>query len=301
MALQKEKLLDTKLITETSMSTGEVITYEKNIYDEQIHRENIKHILNEKEIHQYINQQIGNFFFCFYKTLDNLNIDDQYKVRFIYLSSFLDYNNEELIDKSTGKKVKLDYYNLMSYLKLSKREFLYTLKELVSNKLMFEQDGFYILNTKYCIKGNNKNITNDCARIFIDSIRSLYLNTLPRNHKQLYRFFKLLPYVNKQHNIITENVDEEVFEYIKPMSMRDICNKLGVTEHQYSRTFKSLSNFMIGDEYVISQHKVSNIETYCINPKLYYMGSEKDSLDFLIKLFSSARVNSCPHNIHCVG
>ena len=50
--LQKEKLIDTIEVTEISRETGEVVTYTKNVYDKQIHDENVSYLLSEKELHE---------------------------------------------------------------------------------------------------------------------------------------------------------------------------------------------------------------------------------------------------------
>lgn len=291
MGLQKEKLLDIVQVTEVSTTTGEAFTYEKNIYDKEIHQANVEYKLSEKELHQYINEMIGNFFFYFYNKLDALEIEDQYKIRFIYLASFLDYNSDIIIDKTTGKKVSLSYDGLKSYLNLSDREFKYTIKAFKDNNLIYKDGVYYKINTDYAIKGENKKINDKYTRVFIDTIRDLYINTKPRNHKQLYYFFKLLPYVNLQFNVITNDITNEVQCSIKPLSMKDICNIIGLNPENKKRIYNSLKTFQIGEEYVICKHEINNMEAYSINPKLYYMGTQIENLLYLTNLFEMSKSN----------
>ena len=167
-------------------------------------------------------------------------------------------------------------------------EFKKTIKVLKEENLLIKEKMFYRLNTEYCIKGNIVK-KNGYTRVFVNTIRNLYINTKPIYHKQLYYFFKLLPYINLQFNILTENVKEEKSENITPMSMTDICKLLNVNTKDPKKMFKTLKSFMIGDEYVLCKHEINNIEAYSINPKLYYMGTQIHNLLYLTNLFAMAK------------
>ena len=288
MGLQKEKLLDVVQVTEVSTTTGEAFTYEKNIYDKEIHQANVEYKLSEKELHQYINEEIGSFFFLFYRKLDELDMKEQHKARFIYLASFLDYDSNNIIDKVNGKKLGITTMVLKDYLGLKDTEFKATIKSLRDNGLLIKEKMYYRLNTDYCFKGT-VNKKNDYTRVFVDTIKNLYINTKPIHHKQLYYFFKLLPCVNLQFNIITKDVKEETSDNIKPMSMKDICEYLNVNIKDSKKMFNTLNRFMIGDEYVICKHVVHNMDAYSINPKLYYMGTQINNLLAIINLFEMAK------------
>lgn len=287
--LQKEKLLDTKIIMETSMSTGEVITYQKNIYDEQIHRKNVNYKLSEKKLHQYLNTEVGSFFFLFYKNLDKIDIKEQYKTRFIYLSSYIDYNTNNLIDIRGGKKVSLSYAEIKTILNLSDKVAKSTIKVLKDVGLLIKDNETFSLNNSYCLKGNTKSTNSEYIRIFIEGIRKLYINTNPQSHKQLYYLFKLLPYVNLQFNVLTIETDKENYHDITPINMVDICRILNVNIKDQRKMYNILKSFMIGDEYVICKHMIDDMDAYSINPKLYYMGTQINNLLGTMILFDMAK------------
>ena len=287
--LQKEKLIDTIEVTEVSRETGEVVTYTKNVYDKQIHDENVKLILSEKELHQYINEEIGHFFFLFYKKLEKVDMQDQFKLRFVYLSSFINYDSGELVDKIGREKVKLSFDGIREILNLSVRETRATMKAFCDNKLITKDGIYYKVNSEFSIKGKNKNVKNNCTRVFINTIKNLYMGTKSNNHKQLYIFFKLLPYVNLQYNIITKNVHTEIHSEIEPLNMKDIAEILGIDKTHSSRLYKTLKKFTINDDYIICQHEVNNSIAYSINPRLYYMGTQIDKLKGIQVIFDIAK------------
>lgn len=289
MSLQKEKLLDTKLITETSMSTGEVVAYEKNIYDSQIHRENVNYKLSEKELHQYLNTEIGSFFFLFYRNLDKVDIKEQYKARFIYLSTYIDYMTNNLVEITGGKKTSLSYSEIKTVLNVNDKEAKSTIKILRDAGLLTKENSSYKMNSIYCLKGNVKSSKNEYIRVFIDNMRRLYLGTNTRSHKQLYYLFKLLPYVNLQFNILTIETDKENQKDITPLNMNDICGILGVNVKDQKKMYNTLRSFTIDDEYVLCKHVINNMDSYSINPKLYYMGTQIENLLWLRLLFDMAK------------
>ena len=286
--LQKEKLIDTIEVTEVSRETGEVVTYTKNVYDKQIHDENVSYLLSEKELHVFIDDEIGKFFFYFYKKMDKVNIEEQYKVRFLYLSSYLDYNSDYIVSKDGNRKTNISYDGLRSILNLSIRECRNTIKAFEENNLIKKEKNGYRLNTEYCFRGVGGTIKN-CSRVFIDTVRELYLETLPRHHKQLYFFFKLLPYINMQHNVITKDVKEENIHNIKPLSMGEIALILGSYEKNPKKLFEILSKFQIKGESIICLHKIKGVDLYSVNPRVFYRGTQIDNLKALLNIFDMAK------------
>lgn len=294
----KKEIIDMLEVTEVKRSTGEVCTYTKPVYDKEIHEENKRLILSEKELHQYINEEIGNFYFLFYKKLEDVDMQDQFKLRFIYLSSFIDYNYGDLVEKQGREKIKLSFDGIRTLLNLSCSETRKTIKAFIENGLIEKNNTYYTMSTEYCIKGVNKKVKNNCTRVFIDTIRNIYENTKSTNHKQLYMFFKLLPFVNVQYNVITNNIHAEIHGDIIPLNMKEISSILGIDKSNSSKLYKNLQKFMIGDEFTICKHEINKMEAYSINPRLYYMGTDIDKLKGIQLLFDIAKeINSKSSNL----
>lgn len=291
--ITQDDILDTRYITEISETTGEVITYTKAIYNESGKEklENNKIIkLSEKELHQYLKEEVGNFFFYFYNVLDECDIKPQYKVRFLYLASYLDYNNNLLVAKSEYNcKIQLNRQMVKDILKLKESEFKNTIKTLLDNGLMLKDGIYYKLNTSYSIKGCLQKKSREYTRVFIRSIRELYDKCEPKQHKQLYYIFKMLPHVNVNFNIPCKNIDDDVMSNIDPLKINDICSLIGYDSSNGNKLWNILRSFKIGDNYVVCKHVVDESEYIAINPKLYYAGTRMENVKHLIGIFEMSR------------
>lgn len=292
----KEKPITTNFVTKIDMTTGEVTQYTEDVYENKpkIKEKSLEKLKRDELMKDCIKREIGRFFMYFYEKVDNIDIPIQYKTRFIYLSSFLHYNEEQLVDKIEGRgnvyfRIRKD--KLFDILMLSKSEFDKTVKYLKDNKLMYKDDKYYNISSEFSIHGENKNSNNDSyTRVFINNIRYIYQNCLPRNHKQLYYLFKLLPYVNKQSNIICKNVDEIEIKNIIPMNQVDIANVIGLNKDNTTRWMKTMSKFKIDNQNIIMKTVIDNdITCIIVNPKIYYSGCNIDKLQFIIGLFDMVK------------
>lgn len=291
--LTQEDIFDTRHITEVSEMTGEVVTYTKAIYtkDGEEKLENNKRIkLSEKELHQYLRSEVGNFFFYFYGVLDNIDIPLQYKTRLLNIASYIDYNNDDLIVRGECNiKLKLTKSNLKDIMGIGDTEFRKTLKALLDNNLIHKNGKHYKINTSCVIRGDIPKIRPDHCRVFIETIRDLYTGTEPKNHKQLYYIFKLLPHVNRQFNIPCFNVECDTLEDIKPMSLADICTAIGMDVTHRNRLWKMIRGFKIDDDYMMCKHEVDDLDFLCINPKLFYAGTRIENISYMINVFDMAK------------
>ena len=294
--LEKEDIKDVLYVTEVSESTGEVVTYEKCVLTSDgisKQRENIEEIKRYKEAHEYIRRELGMFFFYFYNKMDKVEIPLAHKTRFIYLSSFLGYNTENLVTKIQGKgnvyfRIKRD--KLFEILSLPEREFRRTMKSLTDVDVVYKDGNYYNIKSEYSIHGENNNANKGCTRVFIDNIRKLYVETDYRKHKQLYYLFKILPNVNLENNIVCTNVKEmEIYKTI-PMSLKDIVLSLGLSEKYNKTWFNDMRKFKIDGNYVIMRTEIGDEMSIIINPKVYYGGNNIDNLKYIIGLFESARL-----------
>ena len=106
-----------------------------NTKQEEIKKDKAIYFKNKNDFIQKITGLYGKFYFSFYTNLPD--IAKQYLFRFIYLSTFLKYNDDRLMIKEEKERYKLIYeYELQDILKLSTREYQYTKKALIENKLI---------------------------------------------------------------------------------------------------------------------------------------------------------------------
>lgn len=257
--------------------------YLRGVEDAQKKREEIKEIIitkeNQSDFQKRLLGSYGSFYFNFYK---RLSIEGQFLFRFIYLCSFMNYDNY----LSNGKRL-LRESDLQDILLLGKSEYYKTKDYLLKNDLIsIDAKGLISVNSKYCKKGQiNKTKVVEVIRMFNNGIQELYQKALPREHKKLAILLDILPYINYKYNIICYNPTEENIELIKPIKMPDLCEMLGYDRSNSSRIKKQLFSLRVSGEKVIGLWQVENIDALLVNPRVYYKGGEDNGLDYLEALF----------------
>lgn len=291
--LNPEDIVDTLHVREISEETGEILEYSKSVYSAEGSSkiiDNKRYKISENELHQYINEEFGRFFFYMYSNIDDYDLQPQYKTRVLVLASYLDYNSNVLVEKSERNiNLKLNKDNIKDILKLSDSEFRKTMKALTDSGVVIKDDKNYILNN--CFKrGNLKSKSVLCTRVFVKSIRDLYWSTEAKNHKQLYYLFKMLPYTNMQFNIPCKNINCENIDSIDPLTMNDISSLLGYGDNNGGKLWKVLRGFKINGNYAVCKFSFDEDKEYItINPRLYYAGTQIENVTYIINIFDMAK------------
>lgn len=256
--------------------------------DEEAKTIKIKQFFKDKtEFENMLTNKLGRFYFSFYNNLPK--IDKQYLFRFIYLCTYLKYNDTRLFLKGDNDKYILIKENeLQDLLKLSKSEYYRTKETLINNNLIHIDNKNNIhINNKISTLGNINNNREDFTRIFKKSIQDIYNKSLPREHKKLALFIDLLQYVNFNLNIICFNPAEVNPALIEPLTIKDIQEALGDNGGKnISRLKNNLLNTFIGDEKAMLIVKDFEKEFFVVNPKMYYKGNRIEDLNYLINLFN---------------
>jgi len=256
--------------------------------DEEEKKQNIKKYYYDKECAENeIVNKLGNFYFSFYNNLPK--IEKQYLFRFIFMSTYIKYEDNRMMLKEDNNRYKLiKESELQEILKLSKSEYYRTKNALLDNNLIFIDDNDSIhINNKISAFKSIDNKKNTYTRIFKNTIRELYNRSLAREHKRLFIFIDLLPYINFNLNIICFNPSEVSPELIEPMTIKDIQKVLGDNADKNIARFKNtLLNTFVHNEKVIMIVKDFEKEFLVINPKMYYKGNKTEDLNYLINLFS---------------
>lgn len=262
-----------------------VVNYKE---EEEKRKLNIKQYYLIKEGFEYdIVDKLGKFYFSFYNNLPK--IEKQYLFRFIFLSTYLKYDDTRIMTKgSDNKYILIKEYELQELLKLGKTEYHKTKKALIDNNLIYIDEEFNIhINKKISTLGNINKTKKEFTRIFKESIRDIYNRSLAREHKKLALFIDLLPYVNFNLNIICFNPCEVNPELIRPLTIKDVQKVLGDNAGKnISRLRNTLLNTFIGQEKAMLIVKDFEKEFFVINPKMYYKGNRIEDLNYLINLFN---------------
>lgn len=270
--------------------TGEIIDDNfqiQELNDIQNAKNAIDYRKSEEEFKRFIDENLGNFYFLFYKLIKK-GIERQYIMRFLYLCTYMNYNNKLYIKTLNRYMVEDDLQNI---LKLSEREVFRTKKVLLDNNFIEIKNNKTIhINKKYCLKGKiegNKNKSIK-VRIFENGIKELYEKSKSREHKKLTLLIELLPYINLKYNIVCSNPECELMEDITPIKLSDLAKKLHFSSIQKMK--KGLFDVTVNEEKVIGVFSINNKSSMIlINPRIYYKGSQIVDIEYLMGLFDMSK------------
>ncbi len=217
---------------------------------------------------------------------NELNLKLPTITRLVYLATYIDYNSgEENVLVKHGKNYKLEYLtrkDLKTLLKLKDGTFNNFLKETKEKDLLYCVDKKYYLSPKYFSKGTCPFNRKEYARIFINTTRELYLNSKTSQHKNLAYVFQLIPYLHYNTNALCRNPREKDINLLEKLSLKDICEMLGLDTNSKSLTTfkKKLLSFNVernGKNYYLFTRV--NLETrdgqkdfFVVNPDVIWKG-----------------------------
>lgn len=290
LAYKDRELLDPK--------TGELLTVEQialeyikeTYHEEEKKKEKIKNYLKLKkskdELHQTLNKECGSFYFSSYGKI----LKEEYIFRFIHLCTYMNYDNILVFGNSKDNEIKkATKKDLKEILNLSKPQFYETINNFIDKGLIEITDDGIIVDRKVCIRGSiskDVNIQEGLVRMFDDAIQELYKNSSPKEHKKIGLLIKLLPYVNKETNIICSNPEEVNVELVKPLSQKEMLGILNITKP----TAISLVNIKILNGKEGAFIKASNPfhkNFYVINPRFMNKIGNTKSFEEALYLFKA--------------
>lgn len=258
-------------------------------------RKALEGIENRTELQKLILKEYGHFFFAHYKEFLDLlgdekgNFDSALACRFIYLSTYMDYDNNlkwgnEFRGKYTGYMTIKDLDEVMGLSRKQLWEFKNKIIEL--NLLSVGDGGVLSINKKYCRKGkltaNNK---RDSIRCFEAGIQELYRTSTAKEHKRLGMLIQLLPYINYNHSVLSLNPEENEPRNIQPLTIQDICTLVGHNIKNARRLEKDLYKISVGGNYIMGKFLYYSAEAFIINPAVYYKGNNIEALQGVMNLF----------------
>nr|MCR4760197.1 hypothetical protein [Oscillospiraceae bacterium] len=140
-------------------------------------------------------------------------------------------------------------------------------------------------------RGAGLAMSKDAAymKVFCDSIKKLYKGLQGKGHKYLGYIFQLLPYVNREHNILCWNPEEKEKCSIQRMNLLDVCGLVGFDTKHIDRLFNIFASqkFDIdgceeGYFRLLNQPNSNDYRTadILINPHLFYAGTDFRQADY---------------------
>lgn len=242
---------------------------------------------SKEKISRRENKSLGNFFFINSEhTYEDLASQDM--IRLVYLGTFIPYGERVL--KRGNKKMRKE--DLKKELGLPETTF-FRFWHNVIDKYLFEDEEGHIFLSKDFKRGkkNGRNKRVMCQKVYIKAVRDLYRGCPISKHKYLGRIFKLLPYINVEHNILCHAPYENDWNYIQQMTLDEFCEKIGVSKENRLRVLKDYAKikFPVGDHeelacaFVFAENDKSDMRII-INPRILYRGNTWDK-GMLIEAF----------------
>lgn len=213
-------------------------------------------------------------------------------IRFIQLVVHLNFNNN-LYDDDRNR-IKKGNLGKIWDTKNNRKSVYETYDILIEEEFISEtKEGYIVINEEVAIKGKVKNSkkTDESNRAFTrllsNNIKNMYLNTEPKNRKQLANLFKIIPFINFRYNIFCENPLEIDEDKIIALTWSELARKCGYDEKKHLSKFKKdLFNLSVDNYDVIAEVKRKSGYKIIINPKVYYGGNNIEDVRSIYALFA---------------
>lgn len=153
--------------------------------------------------------------------------------RLAYLSTYLDFGTQRLMAEPERTMKKNDLQHFLNISELHANLFC---AECIEHGLLRIEDKCLYLDDVFF---RNKSQTKDRIKIYTKTIRSLYSNMPSRYHRYFGYVIQLIPYINREWNIVCYNPDERNYEKIIPLTVKEICNLCNYSNNQSAR-FKNI-------------------------------------------------------------
>lgn len=255
-----------------------------------------KRLLNDKLEFKSHQNKLGGFvnvIFVSNELLFNNLLNPQDTFRFIFMSTFLDYNNNLLVTRGIcNTKRPITKHEIMVDMRVNKKPFDLFWSNLIKNELIYEVEDKTYVNPKYFVKGKvPKECGNEYSRIYIDTIKILYYGSVSKQHRSLGYILKLLPKMNYKTNYIVHNPNETNISMLKPYTLEEICEELRLStdKSNMKKFYKSLNETTIkmddNKEYkVFTKITVdSKYDYFLINPLVVYKGKYMSDVNEMLE------------------
>lgn len=246
----------------------------------QSERANYKRIKEAERYNASVRQQSWEHGgFTFINSLVDLSANDPATIgRLAFLSTYLDFDTQRL-QKGHGNPIKKS--DLSSILQISKPTAVAFYNDAVFSGLLSDHgsEGLYISKTFFRGSADKK---GKQTRLYINTVRDLYHRLKSNQHHRFGYVVQLIPFINKEWNILCENPYESESQAILPLSMKGLCGKLRLSENHATRFKNAITSpiFSFGGEeqqlcaIVPTVTNYGRQNTVYVNPHLIYGGSD---------------------------
>ena len=237
----------------------------------------------EQRVSNRFNDPLGPYFF--------IHADEQFEgiapehvMRLIYLASYLSISKEMLM-RTERTPIRQD--DLMKLLGVSKTTVTRFLEAVSPRYLTVDESGLLYLNRQTFRRGKLKSKVKKeytpYRKLLINGVQALYHDNSALLRKRLGCFFKLLPYINAEYNLVCQPwcVEEQRLDLVEPLSVTEFCELCHFDRKhwkEYIKEYSSISFMLAGQEErfwsLVPAGGNPSIERIFINPYILYQGSD---------------------------
>lgn len=276
---------------------SEIYENDKIIIQRESQKEAIEKAKKTKNLNKEmegINKELGGFVFALFKYSNDLlkdcpELTPEDITKLFYLATFVDYEGYLIYENQYIKRKKVQ-----ELLRMSNHAFITFINKVKKLKIILEDDNRNIKIVKdYFSKGELDNEIKqyyDYTRIYIKTIRYLFENVSIRKHKQLGNYFKMIPYIHRQQNLLCWNPSSNC-DSITLMHVKELKNILGYHKNGVRGFIKELLSTKLENGHSIVgffRTEYDEGKSYIIvNPDVFYGGNFdiKDGRSSIIKWF----------------
>ena len=231
-------------------------------------------------------KELGKYFFAVCE--DFTGLSDATVARLIFLATFLPVGNEGCLCKTERTPMTVD--DLPDLLKLSSKTVRAFLKEASAYIETDKQGNLRMIGGRFARGKLKTGQYAEMQRLYRDSIRNLYRLTPVSKHRLLGVVFRLLPYVNREYNIMCHNPGEECIDDLNLLSLSDFCELVGYDYLKMYRlraemrklTFDVNGKRELFCNFVDAGGGAKHIRIF-VNPHIMYNGSDYKKVEILGK------------------
>ena len=146
------------------------------------------------------------------------------------------------------------------------------------NAGLLRQDGSAFFVNPRIISRREYDADSNHIRIFTTFYRTLCESTHSQvGLNRIYYFLQMIPYLNRQTNILSHNQTEQTLESVVYMSFNEFCKKINFNTAHSAKLKKQLSDFRVNDELIIGffdnlSELTPTGKNVILNPKLCFGG-----------------------------
>lgn len=240
------------------------------------------------------NSDLGGFIFAVYEMGKEFNKHEEVLAqadltRLIFIGTYTNFDGVLMENQKTVMSKK----KLQELTGLSRNKFTEFYNKLLQLGILLEQEGRILMNEAYFFKGNIKDheasVEDSCTRIYIETVKDLYNSTSTNAHKVLGILFRVIPYLNIEYNVVCHNPAERIADYVKPMTLGELAERLGYSSQNIGKFKRDLQGIKTkdGKQVIVFASCNEDKRTFkvVVNPKVIYGGNDFEKVEALTILF----------------